>query len=69
MRNNVVVTGITVRGQVEYRPKLKVFDAVCPGEGYNVRAMMAGAKRLRTNDLFEAIGFLLRGGVPSKEQK
>lgn len=53
---------------IEYRPKLRVFDAFCINEGYSMAAMMAGARKLRTNDLFEAIGFIVRNGYPSKEQ-
>jgi hypothetical protein len=50
---------------VEYRPKLMVFDAICEGVGWSVVQRMAGARILRTDDLFAAIGFLLRDGRPS----
>lgn len=52
---------------VEYRPRLHVFDAICADDSiFPMSFRMASARKLRTDDLFTAIGFLLRGGRPSK---
>lgn len=51
---------------IEYRPKLKVFDAFCaPADTYPIAMRMLRARKLRTDDLFAAIGFLVRNGEPN----
>lgn len=54
--------------RIEYRPKLGVFDAIVEGYGVHKAQRMAGAKKLRTDDFFAAVGFILRRGEPSKKE-
>lgn len=53
---------------IEYRPRLRVFDAFCADDSiFPMSFRIMRARKLRTDDLFTAIGFLLRGGRPSPE--
>lgn len=53
---------------IEYRPKLQVFDAFCADASlYPMSYRIISARKLRTDDLFAAIGFLLRSGRPSPQ--